>query len=110
MRLRIQLQSGRHVQRKMGKNRHLALAAGALLIPASLMAYVMGIWRLASDVGVAGNWGITGLFSHWQVWIALGALVQIGAAVLNGYGRAGEFHLPKFLGLRIHPFKRARGN
>lgn len=103
MRLRIQLQTGRPIQRKAGKNRHLALAGGALLVPASLMAYVMGIWRLASDVGVAGNWGITGLFSHWQVWIATGGLIQLGSVVLTGYGRAGEFHRPKFLGIHFLP-------
>jgi hypothetical protein len=111
MKLRIRLETGRPIQRKAGKNRHLALACGALLVPASLMAYVMGIWRLASDMGAAAGFVITGVFSHWQVWIALGALIQIGASVLSGYGREGEFHMPRFLGLRFLPLRhRPRGN
>ena len=56
--VRIRLRKGPPVTRKRGKNRHLALACGALLIPASLMAYVLGFWRLASDMGMAREFAI----------------------------------------------------
>jgi hypothetical protein len=101
--LRVRLQQGRPIQRKQGKNRHVALAFGALLIPASLMAYVMGFWRLASDMGMAGEFGITGLFSHWQIWIALAALLHIGASILNKYGRGGDFEIPRLLTFPVFP-------
>jgi hypothetical protein len=95
--LRVRLQRGRPIQRKQGKNRHLASAFGSLLIPASLMAYVLGFWRLASDMGIAGEFGITGTFSHWQIWIALAALMHVGASMLNRYGRGGDLQMPRLL-------------
>jgi hypothetical protein len=101
--LRVRLQRGRPIQRKPGKNRHVALAFVALLIPASLMAYVLGFWRLASDMGVAGEFGITGLFSHWQIWIALAVLLHLSASILNKYGRGGDFRVPRMLTLPIFP-------
>ncbi len=106
MKVRIQLRTGPPVQRKAGKNRHLALAGGALLIPAALMAYVLGFWRLASDMGVAGEFGITGVFSHWQVWMAVAAALHLIASVLNKYGRGGDLHVPRVLTPRILPFRR----
>jgi hypothetical protein len=97
MMVRIKLEQGRPIQRKTGKNRQVASAIGTLLMPAVLMAYVLGIWRLASDLGMAGEFAISGIFSHWQVWIALGAALHIGSASLNRYGRGGTLKGPKLL-------------
>lgn len=105
MKVRIRLATGPPIKRKSGKNRHLASAAGALLVPASLMTYVVGFWRLASDMGLAAGFTADGLFSHWQVWIALAALIHGTASILNRYGRAGEFQVPRLLNLRILPFR-----
>jgi hypothetical protein len=99
--VRIRLQRGRPRLRKPGKNRHVAFAFGALLTPAALMAYVLGFWRLASDIGAAGEFGITGVFSHWQIWMVLGALLQVAAYVLNRYGRGGDLKVPRFLMFRM---------
>lgn len=110
MRVRIRLQAGRPIQRKSGKNRHLALAGGSLLIPLALMAYALGFWSLASDMGFAGAFGIGGLFSHWQIWIAAAALLHIAASVLNRYGRRGDFHAPVLLTLRLLPLRRPDGD
>jgi hypothetical protein len=95
--VRIRLKSGRPIQRKRGKNRHVASGLAALLIPLALMAYVLGLWRLASDMGFAGEFGITGLFSHWQIWIPVAVLLQMTAAALNRYGRGGDLKLPRLL-------------
>jgi hypothetical protein len=100
---RIRLKQGGPVTRKRGKNRHLALAVGALLVPGSLMAYVLGFWRLASDMQLAGAFGITGLFSHWQIWIAMGFVLHVTASALNRYGRGGDFEMPKVLSFRLFP-------
>ena len=100
MMVRIKLQKGPPVQRKTGKNRQVASAIGTLLMPVVLMAYVLGIWRLASDLGMAGEFAISGIFSHWQVWIALAAGLHIGSASLNRYGRGGSLKGPKLLHFR----------
>jgi hypothetical protein len=90
MKVRFRFRQGRPVQRRRGKNRRVAAAAGALLIPIALMAYVLGLWRLASDLGLAAEFGITGLFSHWQIWIALALGLSAAASALNRYGRGGQ--------------------
>jgi len=55
----------------------------ALLTPAAVIALVLGLWRVSADLGWAGEFLIAkGFFSHWQVWIALAAGLQIGAAPL----------------------------
>jgi len=95
--VRIQFRQGQRLRKAPGKNRHVALASSALLIPVSLMAYVLGFWRLASDAGVAREFAIRGLFSHWQVWFVLALSLQLASSVLNRYGRGGEFHLPAAL-------------
>jgi hypothetical protein len=103
--VRIRLQKGRPVRRKRGKNRHLALAGAALSIPVSLMAYVLGFWGLASEMGMAGGSGLQGIFSHWQVWIAGAVALNILSSILNRYGRSGEMQAPSVLTPRFLPFR-----
>lgn len=85
------------MQRRKSPTREVTAALGALLVPVSLMAYSLGFWRLASDLGLAGQFGITGVFSHWQVWIGLGVLLHGGAIILNRHGRGGNLELPEIL-------------
>jgi hypothetical protein len=93
MRVRLQLGRGQAVLREVRKNRPLALGLAALLAPAVLAAYVLGVWRLCTDVGIAGDFEIKqGLFSHWQVWIALGAAGNVLAVLLNRYGHGRPLH------------------
>ena len=108
MKVRIRLGTGPQVQRKRGKNRQLAFAGGALLIPAALMAYVLGFWGLAADIGMVAEFGIRGMFSHWQLWMALAVAFHLSATILNRYGRSGELHVPPVLIPRILPFRRRR--
>jgi len=105
--VRIKLSQGRSHRNTAGKNRQLALAFASLLIPASLMAYVLGFWRLTSDLRMTREFAIGGLFSHWQIWIFVGVTMHIASSVLSRYGRGGEFHLPRVLmvrfGVAAHP-------
>ena len=88
MLVRIRFGRGRPVHRGRGKNRKLALALGALLTPGAVMASVLGLWRLAADMKWTGEFGISsGLFSHWQVWLASAGILQRGAWMLNRYGK-----------------------
>jgi len=55
----------------------------ALLSPAAVVALVLGLWRVSADLGWTGEFLISaGFFSHWQVWIALAAVLQISAGSL----------------------------
>jgi hypothetical protein len=62
------------------------------------MAYSLGFWRLASDMGLAGQFGITGAFSHWQLWIGLGVILNASSISLNRYARGGDLEMPHVLG------------
>lgn len=65
------------------KGRELLLASAPLLTPACVMAYVLAFWRLAADLGMARESSSQGLFSHWQLWIALAAALQLAARNLQ---------------------------
>ena len=87
MRIRIQIGKGPLIQRKEGKNRHLAIGAAALLTPASVMAATLGVWRISADIGLTGAFAIpSGLFSHWQVWLGIAAVLQLLSMALGRYG------------------------
>lgn len=65
----------------------LALAIAALLMPAALIAFTLAFWRIATDLRWTREFAISsGIFSHWQVWLAGAALLLVVAAILNRYG------------------------
>ena len=86
--VRIRLHPGPKVKRARRKNRHIALALAALITPAALVACLLGLWRLAADLDMAGRFAISaGLFSHWQVWFGCAAVLESIAIALNRYGQ-----------------------
>ena len=95
--VKILFPQGRQLQHRRGSNRELSAALGALLVPASLMAYSLGFWRLASDMGLAGQFDITGTFSHWQLWIGLGVALHATSITLKRHGRGGNLEMPEIL-------------
>lgn len=96
MTFRIHLRLSPALEKQFVRNRELASVAAALLTPAAAMALVLGIWRLGSDLNLTGEFAISrGLFSHWQVWIALAGLLQTCASILNRYaGGGGDEAMP----------------
>lgn len=89
MLVRIRLKRGPKVRQWRRKNRRAALAFAALLTPAAVMAFVLSMWRLGNDIGFTRSFAIhTGIFSHWQVWLALSLMIQFLAVVLTRYGRS----------------------
>lgn len=86
--VRIRLGRGVPIQHKVGKNRHVALAAAGLLIPMAVMSFALGVWRLAVDLSHANAFAIReGLFSHWHVWIVIAAACVTAIVRLERYGR-----------------------
>lgn len=86
--VRIRLSQGRS-RRKLGSGaRRAALVCAALLAPVALMAWALGCWGLLADMEWAAGFAIReGLFSHWQVWMALGVGVQFTAFLLSRLAR-----------------------
>jgi hypothetical protein len=74
-------------------SRQLANTLIALLTPAAVIAFVMGVWRVCADLGWAGAFLIAdGFFSHWQVWIALSIALKMLSSTLIAWGsRAAKF-------------------
>ena len=71
--------------------RNAALGLSSLLTPAALAAYALGCWRLTADLSITREFAISrGLFSHWQVWLGVGAVIHAGAITLARYGRKGR--------------------
>jgi len=89
--VRIRFGRGRKVGKKRRKNQRIALAVASLLTPAAFAASILALWRLAADLSWTGTFAITsGIFSHWQVWIAMAAALQFCAHMLNRYGKSGD--------------------
>ncbi len=59
-----------------------------LLTPAAVVALAMAFWRVGADLNLTGQFVISGgLFSHWQVWLGIAALLQGAASLLGRYAR-----------------------
>ena len=55
-----------------------------LLTPIAVAGYTLAAWRLGSDMGWTGEFFISaGLFSHWQVWLALAIGTHVWALNLD---------------------------
>ena len=89
--IRIRFGNGPKVARKRRKNRRAALAVAALLTPAACHGAGAGILAIAADLSWTSSFAISsGLFSHWQVWLAAAAVLQSCSRILNRYGQDGD--------------------
>ena len=78
---------------KLGRG--LALTVSQWMTLLSVGASLFAFWRLGSDLNWTVHFAISGgLFSHWQVWLAMAVLLQIGASMLNRYGRSDGPAIP----------------
>ena len=90
--VRIRLTKASALRKASSANRQAALAMSSLMTPLALMAGALGFWRIAADLHWAGEFAIAqGIFSHWQVWIALAIAVQLFALLLHRYAGAGDY-------------------
>ena len=90
--VRLQVSYGQTLRRVQHVNRQVAIGLASLLTPVSLMALVLGFWRLGADLNITGAFAISrGIFSHWQVWMALAIVMQAAAIVLGRVGHRDEY-------------------
>lgn len=90
MTVRIRLRLGSSSRSGATPGREVASLLASLLTPAAVIALVLCAWRLAADLAWAGAFVFdSGLFSHWQVWVAMAGLLQTCASFLDRYGRGG---------------------
>jgi hypothetical protein len=88
MQVRVKINYASSLRKAHSFNWQLTRGIAALLGPASVMAFVLGGWRLGADLNLTGQFAISnGLFSHWQVWLAVGAGMQVVSTVLIRYAR-----------------------
>jgi hypothetical protein len=89
--VRIRFAKSHKLGIKRQKNRRLALVLAALLPPSALAAAVLGFWSVAADLNWTNSFAISsGIFSHWHVWLATAAALQLCARALNRYGKRGD--------------------
>jgi hypothetical protein len=89
--VRIRFVNGPKLGRKRQMDRRAAQLAASLLSPAALVAFVLACWRMAADLKWTNSFAIaSGLFSHWQVWMAAAAALQLCSRMLNRYARAKD--------------------
>jgi hypothetical protein len=88
MQVRIRMSVGPRLALKRRPDAKLALAVASLLTPAAVLCVVMALWGVLSDTNYLQKFVIEeGLFSHWQVWLALGIAIQSAGLMLERYGK-----------------------
>ena len=91
--VRIRLNYEHAVRKSRALNRQATLVASSLMTPVALMAWALGGWRLLADLDIAGEFAISeGIFSHWQVWIALAIALQFAAFYLHRVARRPDYN------------------
>jgi hypothetical protein len=89
--VKIRFGQGPVVTRRQGKNSRIAMLAASLLTLVSISCASLGLWRLGSDLGWAGDFVFAGgLASHWQVWMGVAAAVQYAGWRLTSYARTAH--------------------
>ena len=88
--VRIRFGKGPVINRDRMRNRRAAMAVAAMLDPAAVIALVIGLWGMAAELNWVGSFGISsGLFSHWEPWLAAASGLELCALALNRYGKGG---------------------
>ena len=65
----------------------VALAFASLLVPSALLAFTLALWNIAADLKWTGRFPVSnGVWSHWQVWFCMAALLLAFARLLDRYG------------------------
>jgi hypothetical protein len=83
------------IRKLIRRPRQYAPVVSYLMTPVALTAYVLAFWRLGADLNFVDEFFISkGLFSRWQVWLALAIVVQLAGKELGRLGRPDETVTP----------------
>jgi hypothetical protein len=86
--VKIRFGRGPVVTRRKGKNSRIATLAASVLTLVSLSCASLGMWRIGTDLGWAGDFVFPqGFLSHWQVWAGAAVAIQYSAWKLTRYAR-----------------------
>lgn len=86
--VRIRISAGPESILRRRYDAKFAMAFAGLLTPAAVLCFVIALWGILADTGFAKQFVFEdGLLSHWQVWLALGVLVQALGIALDKYGK-----------------------
>jgi hypothetical protein len=89
MRFRIRIKLGA-VRTDLGSSGVLVSRLRRCLGPASALSLVMALWRLAYELEWTDRFIVAeGIFSHWQVWMALTLALQVLESSLARFGHGG---------------------
>ncbi len=78
------------------KRSRLAILAASVLTLVSISVASLGIWRLGTDLGWAGEFVISqGFLSHWQVWIGAAIGIQYAGWRLTRYAKTARVEIPE---------------
>jgi hypothetical protein len=86
--VKIRFGRGPVVTRRKGKNSRIATLAASALTLLSLGSVSLGMWRVGTDLGWAGDFVFPqGFLSHWQVWVGAAVGIQYAGWKLTRYAR-----------------------
>ena|SRR6476620_4748629 len=79
------------VKQAISKQRRYAPFVGYFMNPLALVSYVLAMWRLGADLNWLDEFFIhQGIFSRWQVWLAIAIATHLIANQLNRIGSAND--------------------
>lgn len=86
--VKIRFGRGPLVTRRPGKNSRMATLAASVLTLFSISCASMSLWRVGTDLALAGDFAFhDGLLSHWQVWAGAAIAIQYVAWQLTRYAK-----------------------
>ncbi len=87
--VRVKCRYGSYLEKCRHAHRQATLTTAFVLNALSVGSYVLGFWRLGADLNFTGEFAISrGLFSHWQVWLTIGVVLQVMGVSLNRYAHS----------------------
>ena len=79
------------VKKLIQQPRRYAPVVSYLMTPVALAGYVLALWRIGADMNWVGEFFISsGLFSRWQIWLAIAIATQFAAKELNRLSQTQE--------------------
>ena len=87
----VRIRWNKYRAQEIPRLQNAALAVASLLAPSALMAFTIAVWKLAANLHWTGDFFVSsGLFSHWESWLFVAALMVLLAWLLNRYAGINE--------------------